>query len=270
MVQTTITFSEIEKMLDHFPQPPKECIGCNTSLSSLDRVIQHLALWQTNEPGSFKIDRPRQCLFAASHGCSMNSVEEVSSWLAQSATGDGLVNKLCQLADAELRVYELDIENPSQDFKKAPAMTEAQAAHAITYGMMAVEPGLDLIIIGTVGGGSNQAAQAILNNIQSIQRPISALQTYGGYDLCAMVGAAIAARMAGIPVLIDSVEGDVIKILLHKMKKGAGDHLYLIDQTVFPAPHYRAVAAIPSLKAHLIIQTSSRDDKTECCKRKIS
>ena len=53
--------------------------------------------------------------------------------------------------DADLRVYELDLDQPTADFTQGPAMSEAARANAMAYGMMAAEPGIDLLCLGEMG-----------------------------------------------------------------------------------------------------------------------
>lgn len=289
MAEQAVTFLEIEKMLSHFPaQPNAGCGGCERQSFP---VIDHVKSWQVNEENRLKLTRPRVCLFAAAHGLVDDSTALTKAWLEGAAKGMAVINQLCQLADAELRIYELDIDNPCGNISAEPAMDEMDAARAITYGMMAVEPGLDVIILGAIGAGSSLSAQAMLsalgednNNtdeavqsilthhgIQSIQKPLEVLRRLGGYDFCAMLGAAIAARMAGIPVFVDSLEGQAIKKILDEMAPHAGDHIYMINEKDFAAETHRAVAIIPSLKAHLILnQDITCQEQGSCAARKAS
>ena len=59
----------------------------------------------------------------------------IASWLPK---GAGAI-------DADLRIYELDLANPTEDFTQAPAMSEKRTANAMAYGMMAAEPGIGSI-----------------------------------------------------------------------------------------------------------------------------
>lgn len=288
MAEQAVTFTEIEKMLSHFPaQPHAGCGGCERQASP---AIDHIKSWQVNDKNLVKLTRPRVCLFAASHGVIDDSTMQTRAWLENSAKGTAVINQLCKLADAELRIYELDIDNPSGNITIESAMDEVEAARAITYGMMAVEPGLDVIILGTVGAGASLSAQAMraalgadvipekqiktilkYHNLQSIPEPLEVLRRLGGYDFCAMLGTSIAARMAGIPVLIDSLAGQVIKDILEAMAPNAGDHIYMVGEQDFTAQTHRAVAIIPSLKAHLILNADiTCQDQGSCATRKAS
>src|SRR3546814_7709162 len=75
--------------------------------------------------------------------------------------GGAAINQLCRVFDAELRVYEMALDHPTADFTTAPAMTEADCANAMAYGMMAVEEGIDLLCLGEMGIGNTASAAAL-------------------------------------------------------------------------------------------------------------
>src|SRR5439155_4683894 len=144
------------------------------------------------------------------------------------------------------RVYELALDRPSADFTHGPALTEDECARAIAYGMMAVEPGLDLLCVGEMGIANTTAAAAlclalyggdagdwtgpgtgVAGDALARKRAVVAegasrheaairesggdgleiLRRLGGHELAAMVGAIIAARFARTPVLLDGFVG---------------------------------------------------------------
>src|SRR3546814_14700626 len=75
--------------------------------------------------------------------------------------GGAAVNQLCSLANADLRVYEMALEEPTGDISEAAAMREVDCCHAVAYGMMAVEPGIDVLSLGEMGIGNTTAAAAL-------------------------------------------------------------------------------------------------------------
>mgnify|MGYP003694310461 CR=1 FL=1 len=75
--------------------------------------------------------------------------------------GGAAINQLCKAADAELRVYEMALDRPTADFTAEPAMSEEDCAKAMAYGMMAVEPGLDLLCLGEMGIANTTSAAAL-------------------------------------------------------------------------------------------------------------
>ena len=94
-------------------------------------------------------------------GVSAFPVDVTKQMIANFRGGGAAVNQLCALADADLRVYELDLDNPTDDFTAGPAMTETGCAQAMAYGMMACDQGLDLLCLGEMGIGNTTVASAI-------------------------------------------------------------------------------------------------------------
>src|SRR4029077_16788161 len=142
--------------------------------------------------------------------------------------------------DADLRIYELDLAHPTEAFTRAPAISKASTAHAMAYGMMAFEPGIDVLCLGEMGiantttaatlsaalfGGSGAdwagpgtgvKGAALAHKIAVIDKalahhakaiaardPLTLLAAVGGEELAAIAGAVLAARMGHIPVLLD-------------------------------------------------------------------
>ena len=153
--------------------------------------------------------------------------------------GGAAVNQLCRAVDADLRVYEMSLDEPTADFTAGPAMSEEDCALAIAYGMMAVEPGIDLLAVGEMGIANTTAAAALAPALwggdaadwvgpgtgvagaalaaqdrggrarrwrciaAAAHDPFELLRRLGGRELAAIVGAVMAARRARVPVLLD-------------------------------------------------------------------
>src|SRR4029079_11265102 len=138
--------------------------------------------------------------------------------------------------DADLRIYELDTAHPTEDFTAAPAMSEARTANDMAYGMMAAEPGIDVLCLGEMGiantttaaalcaalfggtgadwagPGTGVAGKAMANKIAvidealahhaeaiAVRDPLALLAALGGEELAAIAGAVLAARRGRIP-----------------------------------------------------------------------
>ncbi|MEE8515164.1 MAG: nicotinate-nucleotide--dimethylbenzimidazole phosphoribosyltransferase [Alphaproteobacteria bacterium] len=134
------------------------------ALGRLEHLVEWLCAWQGRHPPG--LDHPRVVVFAGNHGVVAQGVSayppEVTAQMVQNfITGGAAVNQLCKAMDADLRVYELNLETPTVDFTTAPAMAEAETVNAIAYGMMAVEPGLDVLCLGEMGIGNTTAAAAL-------------------------------------------------------------------------------------------------------------
>jgi nicotinate-nucleotide--dimethylbenzimidazole phosphoribosyltransferase len=211
------------------------------ALGRLEEITQWMAAWQGKHPPTCV--HPRTAVFAANHGVASRGVSaypaDVTAQMVKNfVDGGAAVNQLCRAVDADLRVYEMALEEPTADFTQEPAMSDEECAMALAYGMMAVEPGIDLLAVGEMGIGNTTSAAALAAALyggdatqwvgpgtgvagdalarkheaveQGVARHKSAakdgfdlLRRLGGRELAAMVGAIIAARMAHVPVLLD-------------------------------------------------------------------
>ncbi|MAQ55507.1 MAG: nicotinate-nucleotide--dimethylbenzimidazole phosphoribosyltransferase [Rhodospirillales bacterium] len=263
---SSINFSEILKLLDDLPivdlestktaqkHENKKAVSVG-SFGRLDEIISWLSLWQGKYPP--RIDHPRICIFAGNHGVTDQGITQYSSnmtakMVQDCISGGAPVNQLAVLADADLRVYEMALEQPTQDFTQGPAMTEEECARAIAYGMLAVEDNIDLLVLGEMGIGNEISASAmccvllseniedwfgsekqekntnITNTVEVIRAgievnkllirdPLNVLRCLGGQEIAAEVGAIIAARIAGTPVLLDGFVSTAAALVLHKI-----------------------------------------------------
>ncbi|WP_420548422.1 nicotinate-nucleotide--dimethylbenzimidazole phosphoribosyltransferase [Curvivirga sp.] len=232
------------------------------ALGRLEEISEWFATWQAKDSPS--IERPRVAVFAGNHGVAKQGVsafpQEVTvQMVANFKNGGAAVNQLCRAHDAELRVYEMALDQPTHDFTEQPAMSEEECATAIAYGMMAVEEGVDVLCIGEmgianttsgaalayalfngeaadwVGPGTGVEGDAYNNKIRVVQEavgkyfhqrhdPLEILRCLGGYEIAAMVGAIIAARMGRVPVILDGYTTCAAAAVLYQMDPAALDH----------------------------------------------
>src|SRR3569623_1351878 len=111
------------------------------SLGRLEELAEWLAAWQGRAQP--RIERPRVAVFAGTLGVARRGVSayppEVTHQMVKNfLSGGAAINQLAGAIDADLRIYELDLEHPTEDFTKAPAMSEARAANAMAYGVMGI------------------------------------------------------------------------------------------------------------------------------------
>jgi nicotinate-nucleotide--dimethylbenzimidazole phosphoribosyltransferase len=210
------------------------------SLGRLEKLVAWLARWQGRDVP--KLDRVKAIVFAGSHGVTAQGVsafpaEVTAQMVANFAAGGAAINQLARAAGAELEVVNLDIDRPTADFTLAPAMTEAEFLAAVGRGYDAVEPGMDLVCFGEMGIGNTTAAAAIAAALfggvdqwvgrgtgvddaglarktaaievalklhgDLLRDPLGAAIAVGGRELAAILGATVAARHIGVPVLLD-------------------------------------------------------------------
>jgi len=286
------TFAEIRDILPHLPDPDREAGDAAAarqqqltkppgSLGRLEELAIWCATWQGRHPP--RVERPRTCVFAGNHGVAARGVSaypvEVTAQMVQNfIAGGAAVNQLCRAVDADLRIYEMALDHPTADFTTAPAMTEDECARAMAYGMMAVEPGVDLLALGEMGIANTTAAAALCcalfggtaaewtgpgtgvsgavlerkiatvaagvdRHRAALTDPLEVLRHFGGHELAAIAGAVIAARMARIPVILDGFATTAAAAVLHALDPRALDHCIVAHMSAEPG-HKRLLAAI--------------------------
>jgi nicotinate-nucleotide--dimethylbenzimidazole phosphoribosyltransferase len=158
--------------------------------------------------------------------------------VANFAAGGAAINQLAAVAGARLRVVPLDLDRPTADFTKEPAMDEDAFLRAVATGDDSVPADADLVCLGEMGIGNTTAAAAIAaalfggggtrwagrgtgidddglarkraaidfalkRHAGILGDPLHVAAALGGRELAAILGAALAARRQRIPVLID-------------------------------------------------------------------
>lgn len=290
--QSIASFAEMRRIVADFPGPDLEAAGITTAregqltkpagaLGRLEELAAWLATWQGKAPPA--IDHPRVAVFAGNHGVAALGVSafpaEVTRQMVLNFThGGAAVNQLCKNADADLRVYEMSLDQPTQDFTQGPALSEAETARAMAYGMMAVEPGVDLMCLGEMGIANTTAAsamaaalfggtgadwagpgtgvhgaqlsrkaevidQGLAKHRASFNDPLAILSALGGHELAAITGAVIAARVARVPVLLDGFATTVAASVLLKLDAHALDHCVVAHCSAEPG-HTRLLGKI--------------------------
>jgi nicotinate-nucleotide--dimethylbenzimidazole phosphoribosyltransferase len=242
------------------------------SLGRLEELSGWLAAWQGRHPA--QCVHPRVAVFAGNHGVASLGVSAypaavTAQMVKNFVDGGAAVNQLCRAVDADLRVYEMALDQPTEDFTRAPAMSEEDCATAMAYGMMAVEPGIDLLALGEmgianttaaaalcaaifdgsaadwVGPGTGIAGEAMKRKIDVVEhgvalhRPVATdgfdlLRRLGGREFAAMAGAIIAARMARVPVLLDGYATCAAAASLYAVDKTALDHCQVAHRSAEP------------------------------------
>ncbi len=241
------------------------------ALGRLEELAAWLCTWQGRHPP--RMAHPRTAVFAGNHGVAARGVSaypaEVTAQMVQNfVAGGAAVNQLCKAFDADLRVYEMALEQPTRDFTEGPAMTDEECARAMAYGMMAVEPNLDVLCLGEmgianttsaaamacalfggdandwVGRGTGVTGEALARKTEAVAAgvarhgagadPLDILAALGGHELAAIAGAVMAARLARTPVVLDGFACTVAAAALWKADPTALDHCLVAHRSVEP------------------------------------
>lgn len=211
------------------------------SLGRLEELAVFFAGWQRREKP--RIDRGRAVVFAGNHGVTAQGIsafpaEVTAQMVANFQAGGAAINALAGAAGLELKVVPLALDRPTADFSTAPAMTGEECLSALSAGAAAVDPRLDLLVVGEMGIGNSTAAAAlaarsfggtaaawvgpgtgldaagVTHKAAVVERalavhgdaPYTAFETLrrvGGRETVAIAGAVLQARRFGIPVVLD-------------------------------------------------------------------
>ncbi len=278
------TLDEMRALLNLLPSADLEA---GSAVSTRDRTLtkpagalgrlEDIAVWMAEWQGKYppNLRHPRTVVFAGNHGVTIHGVsaypQAVTAQMVENfIAGGAAVNQLCALVDADLRVYEMGLDQPTADFTEAPAMDEAECARAIAYGMMAVEPGIDILSVGEMGIGNTTSAaalclalfggsgtdwvgpgtgvdqqtiamkatlieRAVARHKDAMLDPFTVLQHLGGLELAAIVGAILAARMGRVPVMLDGFAATAAAAILYAADKRALDHCLVGHCSAEPA-----------------------------------
>src|ERR1043166_9065547 len=153
MPEPVASLDESRALMGHLPGPDLDAGAAAArrekqlpkpagALGRLEELAAWLAAWQSRHPP--RLDHPRTVVFAGNHGVAARGVSAypaaVTAQMVQNFIGGGAaINQLCKLVDADLRVYEMNLDQPTGDIVDEPAMSEEECAHAIAYGMMRSE-----------------------------------------------------------------------------------------------------------------------------------
>jgi nicotinate-nucleotide--dimethylbenzimidazole phosphoribosyltransferase len=266
-------FEEIRLLLANMPPPCEESVAAVRArdaqltkppgaLGRLEEIIEWLAAWQGNaEPA---IEMPVVAVFAANHGVVAKGVSAfppsvTKQMLDNFTAGGAAINQICKSFGVGLKVFELALEHPTQDFTEGPAMGEPAAAATLAYGMEAINGGVDLLAPGEMGIGNTTSAAAIYAALYGgpaarwtgrgtgvddvglarkngvidaalalhgphLSDPLEILRRLGGREIAGMMGAILAARLNHVPVLLDGYVACAAAALLHAMDANAIAH----------------------------------------------
>ena len=251
------------------------------SLGRLEEIACWLARWQGRAMP--RLERVDILIFAGNHGVVAEGVAAypaavTAQMVANFAAKGAAINQLAEVAGAELRVFPLSLETPTANFVHAPAMDEAEFLAAVGAGMAAVAPDADLICLGEMGIGNTTAAAAIAaalfggggarwagrgagvdeaglarkraaidaalaRHAGDLGDPLAVARTLGGRELAGILGAVLAARAHGVPVLLDGFVVTAAVAPLARLNPRALDHA-LVAHASAEAGHRLLVEAL--------------------------
>lgn len=272
---TGLPFNDIRNLITEMPGPDEaarlaamerqgQLVKPPGALGRLEEIAIRIAGWQGKAIP--RIDRPTVAVFAATHGVASRGVspyppEVTKQMVATFTAGKAAVNQICGVFGAGLRVFDLALDLPTPDIVEHDALTEAECAATMAFGMEALAGEPDLLCLGEMGIGNTTVAAAILHGLYggtaeewvgpgtgstgkvlerkieavraAVERaqghlddPLEVLRKLGGREVAAMAGAILAARMQRVPVVLDGYVVSAAAAVLHKLDPRALDHCF--------------------------------------------
>jgi len=235
------------------------------SLGRLEELAVWLACWQRRPMP--RLDKVEILVFAGNHGVTARGVSPypvsvTAQMVANFARGGAAINQIARVAGAALRVIPLELDRPTRDFTQAPAMDEGEFLDAVGTGYAAIAPGTDLVCLGEMGIGNTTTGAALAAALFGgdgsrwagrgtgiddaglarkraaidaglarhgalLADPLAVAMALGGRELAAILGATLAARHQGVPVLLDGFICTAAAAPLARIKAGGLDHARL-------------------------------------------
>ena len=250
--------------------------------------LEDLAIWMAGWHGAEKpvINAPACLIFAGNHGVAALGVsafpaDVTAQMVGNFSAGGAAINQLTKAAGASLDVIALDLDNPTQDFTQAPAMSETETLTAMAQGAAAIPENADMLLVGEMGIGNTTAAAAIsmacfggnaadwvgrgtgvddaglqlkadvisqgmATNQDLCNTGFGILSAFAGREMAAIAGAVLAARHRHIPVLLDGYISTASALPLLKDNPDALDHCLISHQS--QEPGHRKIVEHTGLK----------------------
>ena len=248
-------------------------MGREGDYGRLGEAAEWLARWQGRYPP--RIENATLGLFAGTHGIAGNNIT-LSSDASTKAKVEALragkapLSAIASQVGANIRIFELALDQPTADFSEGPAMSERECAATIAYGFEALEGQPDLLALGVFGAGIGTSAaavacalyggtanywvrpgphtsrdvsaartelvnQALARHRGHLDDPLEALRCLGGRELAACVGAILAARIQSVPVVLDGFATTIAAGVVHALNPEAVAHVLPGHVTKRPA-----------------------------------
>ncbi len=250
-------------------------MGRKGDFGKLGDAAEWLAGWQRRYPP--RIENATLAIFAGSHGVAaggggvtLSSDSSTRERVDDLREGRAPLSAIAAANQANIRVFELAIEQPTADFTDGAAMSERECAATIAYGFEALEGKPDVLALGVLGAGIGTAAAAVacglyggtpdywvrpgpstpkeisVARIEAVNAglarhrgrlddPLEALRCLGGRELAACVGAILAARVQSVPVLLDGFATTIAAGIVHAIDAKAVGHTLAAHVTKRPA-----------------------------------
>ena len=266
-------FAFVQSALQGLPEPdaalmkPARATKAGAALDvqrsgRLDELGRFFAGWQRR--AAPEIAHPHVLVLAGQHGVAAQGVSAAPANLSQQRMGafrrgTAAVSRFCTFYGLPLNIRAPSSHRPTHDFSEAMAMSEAECAQAVRFGMRSVPEPCDLLLLGALGAGGSSAAGAIVCALlrrsphllvdkranlgprrlqqkahviwrglqlhkKHLDDPLAVLRAFGGREIAALFGALLEARRRGVPVILDGLVTASAALVLHALDANAVAH----------------------------------------------
>lgn len=270
--ETASPFLDIRRMITSIPGPDGDSQSKARSkeskisrqkgrLGRLDWLAEWMSAWQHHYPPS--MTRPLVCVFAGSQGIDQYDLNGSSPsgkvMLDAYSDSNSAVTQICGDFGFGFRVFDLAMDVPTEDFSINAALNEKACVATMAYGMEAVAGEIDVLALGSTGGGNLLSAAAIFAALygggaekwlirengadaqiiekrldlinkaltlhkDSFSDPLEILRRLGSREIAAIAGAILAARLQKIPVILDGYVCSAAAAILYAIHPATLDH----------------------------------------------
>ena len=221
-------FAELRGILAHLPSTDLAAASQSLEFARRNRyeaAACDMALWMAawQRRAAVKCDHPRVATFAGAvmPANDPENLHAAKQWMQSASNGGDWLQYWCAALDCDWRIYDMGLDFPAI-LPAARSVDESTIAEAVAYGMMAVEQGIDILILQLAGAGHDIAAKWMLR--QPKTDPFELLMQLGSRDVAGLYGAMIAARMARVPVLVDGFDAAALLSGLAHFAPSVLDH----------------------------------------------
>lgn len=178
--------------------------------------ISHLMVWLAHiqKASRAKLDESHICILVSSYS-GQDDIKQLKEFIDNASKGKEPVSKLCKERGVGLRVLEMAPDVPHIVSEKWP---ENQCMAAAGFGMEAAAAGGDILGLASLAPGSEQHCERFCDLVINDKKHnfinlsensafalaiLNLMKNKTGREVAAMLGAMVAARSRGLPVLIE-------------------------------------------------------------------
>lgn len=228
--------------------------------------LEELGIWLSGWQSALRprADRIQVVVFAGNHGVAEEGVSPypasvTAQMVASFRAGGAAITALASAFDLRLSVVPLELDRPTGNIVRGPAMMAEECLDAIETGARSVDLDVDVLVLGEMGignttvsaalaaavlggqgadwagAGTGLAPEGIAHKARVVDRALALhldhcgnafeiMRRLGGREQAAIVGALVEARLRRIPVVLDGFVVTAAAAVLTRIRRDALAH----------------------------------------------